>query len=138
MIKSINVYLECGHREEIEWGAIPDVGDEDYVCSRCNEEKKVLDVITGPPPSIWVNVYFIERKYGGPEEGGWYYNWYTCVESVECKNEEEVEEMVSKLKDKYEDENFGNIYSVLGGQKVKVLEESYVAESHSMYRPQYE
>ena len=31
-----------------------------------------------PPPGLWtVAVYFVERRYGGPEEGGW---WYDAAE----------------------------------------------------------
>lgn len=25
----------------------------------------------------WVQVLTISRQYGGPEEGGWWYDWYT-------------------------------------------------------------
>lgn len=31
---------------------------------------------------VWVNVYRVDRCYGGPEEGGWWYDVYECVESV--------------------------------------------------------
>lgn len=31
----------------------------------------------------FVNVYLVDRRYGGPEEGGWYYDVGTAVSSEE-------------------------------------------------------
>lgn len=31
---------------------------------------------------VAVSLYEIERRYGGPEEGGWWYDDYTVIESV--------------------------------------------------------
>lgn len=28
---------------------------------------------------VWIGVYVIDRRYGGSEEGGWYYDWYEPV-----------------------------------------------------------
>jgi hypothetical protein len=30
----------------------------------------------------FIGIYDVERMYGGPEEGGWYYNWNTWVASI--------------------------------------------------------
>ncbi|WP_214607262.1 hypothetical protein, partial [Mycobacterium tuberculosis] len=74
----------------------------------------------------WVNVYHVTREYGGPEEGGWYYNVYDCVEAVKTPEPEKVKE---ELEEKHKDDEYGNIYSVLGGVKVKVFIEDEMAES---------
>lgn len=45
---------------------------EDRTCEACDG--------TGQTPDFWtVAVYLIDRAYGGPEEGGW---WYDCGEPV--------------------------------------------------------
>ena len=30
----------------------------------------------------FVSLYDVTRQYGGPEEGGWWYNWFSHVVSV--------------------------------------------------------
>lgn len=86
--------------------------------------------------NVFVNVYFVTRHYGGPEEGGWWYNWYECEETVQTtgKNAYEVKEALEK---KYEDYKQGDIYSVLGGVDVEVLIEDEPAQSESKEVPHY-
>ena len=134
----IIVYFECGHHYTLEPGDwIPEVND-DYYCKTCEEDTITTNIITDPPPSTWVNVYYITRHYGGPEEGGWWYDRHECVESIECKSEDEAEIKKQALKKEHQDENFGNIYSVLGGQVVQVAIEPYQAHTETVGRPQYE
>lgn len=35
---------------------------------------------------MYVNVYELNREYGGPEEGGWWYDTGTVVESVDVNH----------------------------------------------------
>lgn len=50
----------------------------------------------------WVNVVEVQRSYGGPEEGGWYYDSSIRVlQSSKCNTEEEIKEEVSRLKKSY-------------------------------------
>jgi hypothetical protein len=44
--------------------------------NECNEYEYI------DKPALCVTVYEISRHYGGPEEGGWWYDWYTPVCSV--------------------------------------------------------
>lgn len=41
------------------------------ICPECSEELKA----TGTRPAAWfsIGLYNVTRDYGGPEEGGWYY-----------------------------------------------------------------
>lgn len=41
---------------------------------------------------VYVTIYEVSRYYGGPEEGGWWYDWLTPVLSRKCRPE--VAEMV--------------------------------------------
>lgn len=85
---------------------------------------------------VWVNVYTVRRLYGGPEEGGWYYDHYTCVYSKRVKKR-----FASQCKDNLIKEHsyrkWGNISSVLGGQNVDVWIENHEAESATTERPYY-
>lgn len=31
---------------------------------------------------LYINVYLVDRAYGGPEEGGWYYTYYKLEETI--------------------------------------------------------
>jgi hypothetical protein len=106
---------------------------ENFICSQCNNEGW-LNV--GPEEMVYVNVYKVTRHYGGPEEGGWWYNWYDCIEVFPTKNknaeviEEELESENAHMK-------YGDIYSVLGGQDIQVRIEATPAESQTKERPYY-
>ena len=36
----------------------------------------------------YVNAYLVDRMYGGPEEGGWWFDAGVPVESIKCTPEE--------------------------------------------------
>lgn len=38
--------------------------------------------------NIWVSLYHIQRCYGGPEEGGWYYDHYELISARAFSNPE--------------------------------------------------
>jgi hypothetical protein len=86
---------------------------------------------------VYVNAYKVTRHFGGHEEGGWWYNWYECIEAVPCKNKfsDEIKEDLEK---EYAGLKHGDIYSVLGGADVVVLIEETRCESQTKERPYYE
>ena len=87
----------------------------------------------------YLSVYGVTRHYGGPEEGGWWYNWYRLKETLPFEENDKTEEQLrAHLKAKYADEEEGDIYSVLGGQEVHILVEDDPGESSSKEVPHYE
>ena len=111
-----------------------DWNEEGKHCQICNNEGYTkLD----SESIVFVNVYEVTRHYGGPEEGGWWFNWYVCVETYPTrnKNADTVKENLIKA---YEDKAYGDIYSVLGGTEIHVMIESKPAESQTRERPMYE
>lgn len=86
---------------------------------------------------VWVNVYKIERCYGGPEEGGWWYNHYECIHSVETTTDQ-ADSVRDNAEREYGFVNEGDIYSVRGGSVLSVLIEDTQAESETRERPHYE
>jgi hypothetical protein len=107
---------------------------ENEVCNHCDSSGYE------PIPDdqiVFVNVYSVTRHYGGPEEGGWYFDWLECIETYPCRNEV-AGTMLKMLTDKNEHKKFGDISSVLGGQDIYVEIEETPKESETTERPYYE
>lgn len=43
------------------------------------------------PKPVYVSLYEVERCYGGPEEGGWWYNSYQLLSTKKFYDEDEAE-----------------------------------------------
>lgn len=85
----------------------------------------------------FVNVYLIDRRWGGPQEGGWWYNNYNCIETYPTR-EENTNTVVEFLKNEHEDKAHGDIYSVLGGREIEIMIEDRPSQSETTERPHYE
>ncbi len=85
---------------------------------------------------FYVNVYRVTRHYGGPEEGGWWFNWYECVKSIRVPRENFGYALKEKLGKEFIGK--GNIYSVLGGHDFLIFTENRKAQSETKERPYYE
>lgn len=85
----------------------------------------------------FVNVYEVDRRFGGHEEGGWHYNHLTCIEAFPTR-EENAEEVVKFLKEEHKNVEYGDIYSVLGGRELSIIIEDRPAKSETKERPHYE
>jgi hypothetical protein len=89
----------------------------------------------------FVNVYAVVLTYGGPEEGGWYYDRYFPVStqgfSSRRKSRQKMKKVFKKQFAKILKHNKGLVYgytSVLGGECLSVLIQSEPAKPS---RPQY-
>lgn len=101
-----------------------------------NSVKERIQYLNGGEVMVWVNVYTITREYGGPEEGGWYYDWRHLADSKPCKYED-AESVEASMREEHGDGE-GNISSVLGGYEVDICIEGYRGASRSTHRPHYE
>jgi len=94
--------------------------------------------------STYVNAYAVTRHFGGPEEGGWWYNAGEPLASVPLPftptgpDDGRVGTMVNQLKQRYADHAEGDIYSVLGGVAVEVYVEDHPARTFPPETPHYE
>lgn len=97
--------------------------------------RSMTDVIYYVDNRRFVNVYELSRDYGGPEEGGWYYDSGFPVLSIET-TEEYAEAIADMLWEVFP--NHGNRYSVIHYRKpsdhITVVEDHPAAE-WSDYRP---
>jgi hypothetical protein len=86
----------------------------------------------------FVNVYEVTRHYGGPEEGGWWYDWAECLEVYPVRDEEQGEQVKEWLWENYKHKKYGDISSVLGGVDIRIYIEDEPKEYESTERPYYE
>src|SRR5262245_24713944 len=95
-------------------------------------------------PVKWVNVYDVSRCYGGPEEGGWWFDAGTCEAAHPCYSDEDANVLVEALKRVYdgrrqEDRNGGiGRYSVLGGGDIVIVIEDDKGKNFPDEWPRYE
>jgi predicted PhzF superfamily epimerase YddE/YHI9 len=86
----------------------------------------------------WFNVYALTRHYGGPEEGGWWFNAGVPVASIPLMPGDTVDTYqphLQALKERHEE---GDIYSVCGGVQVEGWVQDHPARVWPEERPHYE
>jgi hypothetical protein len=93
-------------------------------------------------PKRFVNVYLHDRAYGGPQEGGWWFDYYEPQEA-DCREfttQEEAEAFLDKAQTEADDENANrrsDIGSVLSEGCFEVVLEAWAAEHYPKRRPVY-
>lgn len=89
-------------------------------------------------PVTSIGVYEVTRHYGGPEEGGWWYNWTRHLFSVPIRSGSKADFLDAEawLSARFEDQ--GNIYSVRGGVQYAFLAETTEGQHADTKRPHYE
>ena len=98
-----------------------------------------VEVARLPEPGVqYVNAYAVTRNYGGPEEGGWWYDQDTPLASVPVIDQVEIDYWKPALKERFAHIVEGNMYSVLGGTAVVISVEDEMAQPYPAERPHYE
>jgi hypothetical protein len=110
---------------------------EGYVGFRLVESSLLPRELPSDRILAWANAYEIQRIYGGPEEGGWYYNRafpLACVYvgEVDCEvgtwipfvSTQEARDALAFLSNFYADIEEGDIYSVQAGADLHVILEN--------------
>ena len=86
-----------------------------------------------------ITLYLTTREYGGPEEGGWWYNWdYNHTSIPTIFDEDNNTASVKMLLDAAGHHIGGDIYSVLGGVQGWVRIERIAGSAKSTEIPRYE
>lgn len=82
----------------------------------------------------WVNVFDVGRYYGGPEEGGWWYDAGECVDRKFAASVEEARKIRTELEAEYGNDGPG-LGSVLSRGEYQVSIELLPSEGFSNYSP---
>lgn len=97
------------------------------------------DVQLDTPKRHYVNVYEVTRHYGGPEEGGWYYNAGMPLAAIPYDTlRHAISHDQEALRNMFRDKEEGDIYSVLGGTEVHITIEEHPPEQYPETGPTYE
>ena len=91
----------------------------------------------------YLNVYRVEQSYGGPEEGGWWFDTHEPLESVQVDNEEEQKQVQARLDVRYapdpdDRQRMRGRTSAAGGYDVSIRSEYEFAQFQPKERPRYE
>jgi hypothetical protein len=74
---------------------------------------------------VFVTAFAVTRHYGGPEEGGWYYDVHSPLKSraiEEDSSPEQIKFICNRLYNEFSALEEGNIGSVLGGVAIAAYE----------------
>lgn len=85
--------------------------------------------------------YLIDRCYGGPEEGGWWYDWREPGQSVLILMPREEAEALARRVNAHEKANQSpsqGRFSVIGGPDHRVMIEETPGQYMSTHSPHYE
>ena len=102
----------------------------------------------------YLNVYKITQAYGGPQEGGWWFDVGEPLESVCVDDEAQHFQALNVLRSRYELSHEGKYVpndpdclelervrgrtSAAGGYDVEIYEEDYFAKPFPQEKPTYE
>jgi hypothetical protein len=96
---------------------------------------------------IYITVYRVTREYGGPEEGGWWYDAGEVLESINMSNDEEDAEnqisvnvinyYIERFKKSFEEEYDAPLYKI-GGSDLKYTIGTSPGKNYPTRRPHYE
>lgn len=89
--------------------------------------------------------YSVTREYGGPEEGGWYYDWFEQPEPIATTSHSEEAAFAicrqfnaAAKEDRAKQGRPQGRFSVLGGEDEVYVVEANVGDHTSTERPHYE
>jgi hypothetical protein len=95
----------------------------------------------------YINVYEVTQSYGGPEEGGWWFDCGTPLESVRCDSQEQLDTAMLIMEKRYEvndndkwdrERKAGPHSCMRGAYGITVCVEEQFAEAYPQSRPHYE
>jgi hypothetical protein len=90
-------------------------------------------------PRFYLTAYALTRHWGGPEEGGWWYDRYTYVESYSHRiKRRDARRRGRDLWLKHAGIIEGDVSSVLGGTALVILPEVTRGEYATKGKPHYE
>lgn len=109
--------------------------DDDLISANAEVGELCVDYDNLVPGPWYANVYEVFQIYGGPEEGGWYFNSYRFVESFRRENYDDAVAARDSLKDS-EYASTGDAASVVyhGGEYMITIE-AKPGEDYDNYQP---
>jgi len=115
-----------------------ELAPETLIRTAC-DGRVVLDPMTLMPVRWWVAVYEIDQGYGGPEEGGWYFDTGSLHYKVPCASREQAEAVTDRLRAVVENRPGATVGSVLysGGCYNVHWDHNEPVDEYPAVRPHY-
>ena len=132
--------LKAQVRAFIQKSGVPPKTAEILVEDMVSEAKEQVARDLNSGAIKWLTIYEITRHYGGPEEGGWWYNLLDLLETlpISVSGEGEIETLKLHLLNKHKELVWGDIYSVNGGAELEIILEDSPGENRTEKTPTYE
>jgi hypothetical protein len=129
-------------RSEIEIVGRDDQLNYDELGQEYHEVIVLKERLTEKAPTF-VTVYNVSQEYGGPEEGDWYYDWYSSPCVLATFREEDEARHAARLLNAEErrlrkENGERDRYSVLGGTDRVYVAEQELGSRIKKERPRYE
>lgn len=110
----------------------------DDECVRCHRQKRFEKVKNDNPQPFYIVVYEIERHYGGPQEGGWYYDTQIVIDCKKLWSISQTLKQMRELREEYPQPKYKRT-SVLGSYDIFIdLIPTLECIRERTERPQYE
>lgn len=90
----------------------------DENCIFCCRKARLEKVKNNNPQPFYIVVYGISRCYGGPHEGGWYWDFKECLDSKRVWSIKQALQTIRIFQDLYPPPKY-NRFSVLGGTDIE-------------------
>jgi len=102
-------------------------------------DMKFKDRAVGDPclPRKYVNAYSVASAFGGPEEGGWWYNEGEPIASIPIHTKKQEGE-AKKLLREILPEKIGEPRTTMGGVDIDIVVQERFAEPYPKRKPRYE
>ena len=121
-----------------------DSDEEDGVCAVCDMyDQRKAKVEAGEQTSFLIVAYGVSRHYGGPEEGGWWYDWTAILEVRVAYTLIGGLRHARELREKYSQPKYDR-YSCSNNGEADIYIRTYHSENdprfpkESVERPRYE
>lgn len=114
------------------------LGGTDYWKREWQDEEGEGHSAPDPRPFVYVCAGSVTRHYGGPEEGGWWYNTTDPVAAVPVRTLAEARAAYANLREVYAEEGYGDIFSVGGGEAFDIFTSRDYPKTDPETRPHYE
>lgn len=131
-----NGHLGCAGKGAID----SESGDKYFRCFECHKDIRQEAMRNGIVNPFYVVASNVSRCYGGPEEGGWYYDWTSILEVRKVWDWKGALKAMRELRDKYPQPRY-NRHSVLGHEGDYFINMCYDVDQfprESTERPRYE
>lgn len=130
--------MKCEHDRDCCVG-LAKRNEDDYRCRSCWKKYRQEKLKQGKFMPLHAAVFEISRHYGGPEEGGWWYDWVTLVETVIVSGYSDTLKVMRKLHETYPQPKY-NRHSVLGSHdySIQLYYDLSCMPKETTHKPRYE